>query len=556
MIEELFLKGIGGVQEAHLVFRANFTVITGESGSGKSSIVRGLELCSGRRAQATLLHGDADEGEVLATFDYGHSGDATGPGEREGEDAEVLIVRRILSKAGRSRSYLQDRPVSLNVVSEKMEKILRIQSQFAQMELMDPRHQLELLDHFGGARILDLRNELEKIVLTGVEQEKAARMIRKRREELEERLVHAQKVLELGRGLELTPDIESRLAEEIRVLDQRVEKQKVLEKSLWELEGGPGCAGLYEGLESALSSLTGLITEERDSQWEKDCESVLGGTEGIISRLKSWVHEESLEELDEAREKVQKKWGRLQKMKRLAAVPGIDELHKYCLESEKEVRWMVESIPTLEELVEKARVSRREASRLAMELRRERQEIAENLEGQINGYLRELLMDSSTFQVRLSPQAKLRTWGADEVCFELKGAGDFSGPVSSVASGGELSRIQLALQLCLPSERLPSSLVFDEVEAGLGGRAALQAGNKLRDLSRKCQVILVTHEAAIAALAQQHFIVEREGTRSRVVEITGERRVAEIARMLAGKGNSPEAINHARVLLQEHQPSC
>lgn len=554
MIEELFLKGIGGVQEAHLVFRTNFCVITGESGSGKSSIVRALELCSGRRAQSSLLHGDADEGEVIATFNHGYSREGE-PAEGEDDDAEVQIVRRVLSKTGRSRSYLQDRPVSLNVVSEKMESLLRIQSQFAQMELMDPRHQLELLDYFGGARVLDLRDELEKIVLKGVEQEKAARRIRKRREELEEKLAHAQKVLELGRGLEMAPDIESRLTDELGALDLRAEKQKAFEKALWELQGGPGSTGLYEGLESALSGLAGLISEDMDSQWEKDCETVLSGTEGIISRLRSWAHEESLEELDEAREKVQKKLGRLQKMKRLAGVQEIDELQKFCRESEKEVHWMIESASTLEELVEKARASRREASRLAMELRRVRQEVAGELEERVNLYLRELLMDSSTFQVRLYPQDKLRTWGADEVSFELKGTGDFSGPVSSVASGGELSRIQLALQLCLPTERLPSSLVFDEVEAGLGGRAALQAGNKLRDLSDKCQVILVTHEAAIAALARQHFLVEREGARSRVIEITGERRVQEIARMLAGKGNSPEAINHARVLLQEPQPS-
>lgn len=554
MIEELFLKGIGGVQEAHLLFNSDFCVITGESGSGKSSIVRALELCSGRRAQSTLLHGNVDEGEVFAAFSRDRSQDVS-PAGGEDDVEEALIVRRTLSKTGRSRFYLQDRPVSLNVASEKMGILLRIQSQFAQMELMDSRHQLELLDYFGGARILRLRDELERLVLKGVEEEKSARGIRKRREEMEERLVHAQKVLDLGRGLDLSSDVENRLAGELRDLDLRVEKQKAMEKSLWMLQGGPGSEGISEILESALSGPARFLSEGRDSQWDKDCETLLEATENIIARLKNWVHEESLEELDEARENVQKKCGRIQKMRRLAGVQGVEELHRFCRESQKDIQWMVESVATMEELAEKARASRREASQLAMELRRVRQEVAVELEEKINSYLRELLMDSNVFQVKLYPQDKLRIWGADEVIFELKGTGDFSGPVSSVASGGELSRIQLALQLCLPPERLPASLVFDEVEAGLGGRAALQAGHKLRDLSRRCQVILVTHEAAIAALAQQHFVVEREGNMSRVTEVAGERRVQEIARMLAGRGNSPEAMNHARVLLQEPQVS-
>jgi DNA repair protein RecN (Recombination protein N) len=124
-----------------------------------------------------------------------------------------------------------------------------------------------------------------------------------------------------------------------------------------------------------------------------------------------------------------------------------------------------------------------------------------------------------------------------------------SGRVDKIASGGELSRLLLALQLSLPDEWLPPTLVFDEVEAGLGGKAAVLSGLKLQELSRRCQVLLVTHEASIAALGDLHYVVRKQDGESRVSKVEGEDRVHEVARMLAGNPDLPEAQEHARRLL-------
>ncbi len=542
MIEELSLKGIGGVRQAHLVFNSDFCVITGESGSGKSSIVRGLELCGGRRANASLLHGDTQEAEVSLVLDEPHSRDSEAQNES-------TIIRRVLARGGRSRAYLQDRPVSLAQLEQVMDSQLRIQSQFAQMALMDPKNQLDLLDFFGGQRVLGLRSNLEGLVRKAVFQEKRARNIRRKRAELEERLNHAEAVLELARKVKLEEDMESRLATQLQDVDVLIERQKTLERALWELQGGPGDEGICTRLEKVLSWLNDSLVAENPCEWDQDRERVLPAIQALVNEVKAKKQEEDAEELEETRETILHQLGTLQKMKRLAGVQDMAELIAFCRESESQIRWMVESGEEVESLSRESHLTRKEASQLAMELRAVRQEVIEDLEQRVNDYLRELLMDSCSFRVVMNPQDKLRTWGAEEVSFELQGAGDFSGPVSSVASGGELSRIQLALQLCLPSDRLPKTLVFDEVEAGLGGKAALQAGKKLLDLSSRCQVILVTHEAAIAALARQHFLVERDGMQSQVKEIWGERRVEEVARMLAGTGQSPEAQNHARSLL-------
>ena len=163
-------------------------------------------------------------------------------------------------------------------------------------------------------------------------------------------------------------------------------------------------------------------------------------------------------------------------------------------------------------------------------------------------------MDGAGFSISFIELPKLRRDGADGVEFTLftnKGSPtERCGRVEKIASGGELSRLLLALQLSLPDEWLPPTLVLDEVEAVLGGKAAVLSGLKLKELSRRCQVILVTHEASIAALGDRHYVIRKEDGEPRAASVDGEERVREIARMLSGDPSLPEAQEHARRLLQ------
>ena len=158
-------------------------------------------------------------------------------------------------------------------------------------------------------------------------------------------------------------------------------------------------------------------------------------------------------------------------------------------------------------------------------------------------------MTGIEFGIALTGLQKLSRNGADSVEFTLSD-GMRSGRVEKIASGGELSRLLLALQLSLPDEWLPPTIVFDEVEAGLGGRAAVLSGLQLKKLSRKCQVILVTHEASIAALGDSHVLIQRTEGETFTNSITGDERVKEIARMLSGAPDMAEAQEHAKILLE------
>jgi DNA repair protein RecN (Recombination protein N) len=207
----------------------------------------------------------------------------------------------------------------------------------------------------------------------------------------------------------------------------------------------------------------------------------------------------------------------------------------------------------LEKTAQEARELRRLASQLALVIREARKNAAETLEARVNALLGDLAMEETGFSIRFTELPKLRRDGADGVEFSLctnKGAANQrSGRVEKIASGGELSRLLLALQLSLPDEWLPPTLVFDEVEAGLGGKAAVLSGLKLKELSRKCQVILVTHEASIAALGDNHYVVRKKDGEARAESVDGEVRVREVARMLSGDPDLPEAQEHARRLL-------
>ncbi|MCF0248155.1 MAG: DNA recombination protein RecN, partial [Synergistes sp.] len=207
----------------------------------------------------------------------------------------------------------------------------------------------------------------------------------------------------------------------------------------------------------------------------------------------------------------------------------------------------------LESLEKEASALRRETARLAGELRALRKASARELAEKVNEHLSGLAMEYAKFDIEIEPLDRVRANGAENVVFTLALPDQSPLPVGKNASGGELSRILIALQLSSSDEKLPGTLVFDEVEAGLGGKTALLAGYKLKALAKRCRTILITHQASIAAMADRHFLVKRDGDDTEIKEICDEEREREIARMLSGDENSFEALEHARALLSENK---
>lgn len=542
MIEELHLENIGGIEKAQLCFCPGLTAITGESGAGKSSLVRALELVAGKRAASTMIKAGSDNGSVEAIFNSQFSEDI--PPWEEGN----LFVKREINKNGRGRVLVQNRQVPLSSLSELSRELITIQSQFAQLELLNQDNQLQMVDSCGGPSLEALKKELRNEVKSTIEQEKTLLTIKKRQRAVTDRFQKAEEIVHRWRKMEINKESEATWEEEHRKLSSELARMNDLRKIRFRMKNDePG--SLKEELEDIMEQVLRRLPLENREEASTHIDLLLESYSSILSILDEAGDEENRNLLEESVEELESKMGALRKLKRTAGVATVEELIDYCEEADRELEWLRTSNDLKNDVERQVEEHRKSASRMALELRRRRKEASLWLESRVNLCLSQMAMEDSLFSVGLIEESRLRTTGAESVEFRLSwGKGD-PGPVSKMASGGELSRILLAIRLSLPDDQFPSTVVFDEVEAGLGGKAAVLAGIKLKELSNRCQVILITHEATIAAQADCHMVVRRKGNESYVETLNRDGRISEIARMLSGDLNLEEAKSHAAKLL-------
>jgi DNA repair protein RecN (Recombination protein N) len=541
---------VGGISRCEVFFEEGLTVVTGESGAGKSSIVRAIEIVVGKRAQATLIRAGEEEAAVEAIF---QTETRLSGLEDELQPAEgAFFAKRSLSRGGRGRAVIQGNPVPLLLYASTLGQLVHIQSQFAQMELLDAGHQLAMVDSCGGPPLLATLSELHEAFERARLKFREKREITERRAEIERRYANAAEVVPLVRKVNPEAGLEAGLEAEIAALSLQAENRAKIAQGLDQLTGGLAGRGLLDELEGICKTLMECLPAAEDVASVK--RMALDGLQNFRD-ITEIVHpyagspEISSEEI----ERLEQRLGALRKLRRLTGARGEEELLAYCRDAEENLTWLERSYERLERASREAGDSAQSASDAAQALRQARKLAARVLEERVNALLGSLAMEGVAFEIHFTELPKLRRDGADGVEFILvtnKGAAnERSGRVDKIASGGELSRLLLALQLSLSDEWLPPTLVFDEVEAGLGGRAAVLSGLKLRELSRKCQVILVTHEASIAALGGRHYVVRKDGGESSIQRVEGEERVLELARMLSGDVTLPEAQEHARRLL-------
>lgn len=546
MLERLTLWNIGGIRRADLAFGRGLTVITGESGAGKSSVVRAIELVGGKRGEVQLLRAGEDEGGAEACFGtdarFPELSDALQPEEG------TLLARRTLLRGGRARSSLQGLQIPLATYSVAAARLLRIQSQFAQMELLDDARQLAMLDSCTSREARDTARELCRVFDEARARSQELRAMSHRREEIERRYANAQEVLALVRKVAPEPGLEAGLEASLTELARRIVRRERAQDALNRLFGGLSEPGLLDGVKNAVETFQELLPDEARQRVQQRLREGLHAIEDAVDEARDELSGQ--EEDAGERDRLETRLGALRRLKRLSGSVDEEGLLTYCREASLNLEWLEKSYPQLEELTGESLKLRKRANALAMELRRSRQEAAAALSQRVNALLKDLAMEGTSFELHLRELGKLRRDGADEAEFALRD-GTRVGRVDKIASGGELSRLLLALQLSLPQEWTPPTLVFDEVEAGLGGRAAVLSGMKLKELSRNAQVILVTHEASIAALGDAHVLIQRSGGESQIEAIEGEARVREIARMLSGSPDLTEAQEHARRLLTE-----
>lgn len=544
MLERLKINNIGGIGTAELLFNVvrsgeNFVVITGESGAGKSSVVRAIEILSGKRSQTAAIRAGEDEAHVMAIFF------TSLPPSEEGN----LFAERTCLRNGRGGAYLQEKPLPLASYSQAMSKLLRIQSQFAQMELLDSLRQLAMVDISGGAEIQALLAEMKTLFQNAITEEKAYRSLLEKQKQIEIKFADAEKILPIAKACRPEAGLEDGLERQRKELTDKIALLSQGRNALDEISGGAASNGLLEQLENAFLRIIRVMPDEMRKEAENGGNEALINVQKIIRLAEPQFSQAELGLMRDELEETERRLGAIRKLKRMTNSNDEAAIAEWCREAEESIAWLQSSRETFSESEARAKAAKKEASRCAIQLRDARKNAATKLEKRVNECLRDLAMEETSLSIRFSELKRLRRDGADEVSFILV-TPKREGSVDKIASGGELSRLLLSLQLSLPDEWLPETLVFDEVEAGLGGRAAVLSGEKLRALSSKCQVVLVTHEASIAALGTEHFVIDKDGGEAFLRRVEGEERISELARMLAGDSKLIESRKHAERLLE------
>ncbi len=566
MLRDLYVRNLAVLSEAAVRFGPGLNVLTGETGAGKSLVVDALALITGVRATSDLIRTGADSTQVTGVFEP--AGEAWRNHLDEAgvsvEDREV-VIRREINRAGRNRVYINDQPVTLRLLGELAPALLRIHAQNEELSLADPDLQRGLLDRTEGDAATEL---LEQTATAEKDYRQVADRLRKLQGDERARLERIDLLRFQASEIDdarLRADEDVDLAQERDLLRHSEAITQALGNSLELLLDDEGAA--TERLHQALRSLRDVASWVPESaDWITELDELRIRLEELARGLRSRLQKV---EADPAR--LDSVEDRLVTIERLARKYGgsVGEIlaHRERIGGELgDLELDDEARAGLEAEVEAALERFRE---VALRLSKARAQWALQLEERVHGELVDLAMGQAVFGVALSRESRpssplivdgepleFSAAGIDQVVFELTAnPGEERQPLARVASGGELSRVFLALQLALRGTDASSSptLVFDEVDAGVGGAEAAALGRKLQRLSNTEQVLVVTHLPQVASYGAQHFKVSKKVEAGRtfmaVESLDGDGRVLEVARMLAGAEVTDLSRSHAEELI-------
>ncbi len=537
MLDELRVRDIALIEDASMEFSPGLTVLTGETGAGKTALLGALKLLIGERGDSTLVRDTASEARVEARMTL--------------DDSEHIICRRI-SQDGRSRCTLDDEMVTVGALAARIGPFFDLHGQHEHQSLLSPSTQLTYLDRFIGS--------VASQALAAYQQ---AWHHQHEAEELVERIEE----------LALTSSVKLQQAQaafnEINALDPQPGELEQIEQQLPRLRNGEQLAqvsgeafealrsddGALDKLGTALKGLTrsSTVDVELDALTNR-MESLLIDLEDLASELRAY--RDDVEFDPEALQRALDRLGQLEGLCRRYG-PRMDDV----LNTWHEASDTINLTSDIDERRQEAKIALQEAESTLRQAAEHLEQIRENgsrdFADAVSASVQDLAMAGASFELAITP-LKREDWTINGSCrYELlyqPSANSVPRPLARIASGGELSRVMLALKTLIGQEAAAVTLVFDEIDAGIGGITAVAVAQRLRQLAQTHQVIAVTHLAQIAAVADTHLVISKhvsEGmAHTALTAVFGEDRTSEIARMLSGS-DDVVALEHARQLLCE-----
>jgi len=547
MLRSVEIRDMLIIDRLELDFQPGLNVLTGETGAGKSILLDSLGFVLGWRGRAELVRKGADQGEVVAVFDLPTGHAAHDVLEEAGlPDGEELILRRVNSKDGRKTAWVNDRRCSGEVLRALSDTLIELHGQHDDRGLLDPKGHRVLLDVFGDYEPLQTA-----VRLAWKDMSHSRRALKTAEEALievrkeEEFLRHA--VAELD-ALAPEPGEETELDTRRRMMQGAERIRDDVSKALMALgtDGAEGSMGdALRWLEGVSDKAEGVLDAPIDTLGRAFAElsDAVAGVETALDGLQFNPHE-----LEDAEE-------RLFAIRAAARKHGVqpDDLGALAEELRGKLQALDQGDADLHRLQAELKSAEQSFAAAASTLTKARKEAAARLDLAVASELAPLKMERAVFLTQITP-ADAGPDGADTVAFTVAtNPGAPSGPLAKIASGGELSRFLLALKVCLSQQQDGVTMIFDEIDRGVGGATADAVGRRLAALASGGQVLVVTHSPQVAALGAHHWRVEKhvnEGmTTSTVVPLSPEDRVDEIARMVSGDTITEEARGAAKSLL-------
>jgi DNA repair protein RecN (Recombination protein N) len=559
MLIELRIRNFAIIDELNLSFSKGFNILSGETGAGKSIILNAVHLLLGDKATEEWIRSSEEEANVEALFDLSGNSEIKekmkekAPHLQGTGEEDSLLIRRVISRSGRGKVFINGSLSTLGVLSEVGEELLSIYGQHEHQSLQRGETHLDILDEFG--ELLGLREEFQKQYLEFVslsEEVEKIRVERERKAKERELMVFQSREIETS-GIQIGE--EESLKEDRAILTHAkklMDFSHAAEETLYSEEG------------SAIERVQNVLNQCREaaaidpflSQPLKALESILIQLEEAALTLRNYSRrveinplrldeiENRLEEID----RLKRKYG--------PTIEAVLSLKRKMEEALKSFTSDEERLSQLEGLLGPLRQT---LDGLGERLSRERKRVALELKKSVERELNSLGMKKTVFEIRIDPAA-LSPRGVDRVEFLISpNVGEEVKPLAKIASGGELSRIMLAMKRILAKVGGRQVLIFDEVDSGIGGAMAEVVGNKLKELSRHHQVICVTHLPQIACFADQHHSVRKEVKSGRTMTLVDrldkESIVDEIARMLGGVKVTEKTRAHAREMIENTKKS-
>lgn len=548
MLTELRIKNFAIIESLTLPLARGFNVLSGETGAGKSIVVGALGLLLGERASTDLIRTGSDRATVEGTFDVAGRDDLARVLDERGieVDEHTVVLKREIAAGGRARAWVNGTTVTAGVLAEVGRLLVNLHGQHEAQSLLDADSQRRILDAFGGATVQAEQVRVAAAELAEVRQE--IRDLARRRDEAERRADYLRHVAKEIEDAKLVAGEDEKLEEEARRLEHADELRTLADGAAQ----GLGEEGVLEQLRAVHRALGQL--ERIDPSLARLSElydTAFYSLEELSRELEEY---ERTVELDPARlAEVQRRRDLLFRLCKKYG-PNLSDVIEQGRQARAELELVDSAGLDLRGLEAREAAARERLHGAAAELTRLRTAAAERLAAAVEAVFPDLGMADGRFRAALVTRDEPGPTGAEDVEFRVAlNVGHDARPLARVASGGELSRVMLALKTILARlDRVPT-LVFDEVDAGIGGRVGLMVGETMRRVAEHHQVFAISHLPQLAARAHHHILVQkgaREGvTTADCRVLTGDERVREVARMLGGDPESAVSRAHATELL-------